>query len=93
MTEIVNLGRDIELSGKSGIVYHGKIYDKESENNFAGQAIVVLSNSSYEGKWHHNVNAIYMTDNAEQAFVDFQKSSRHISSNINSFGISKLWKY
>lgn len=70
--EIINLGREIELRGKSGTAYHGKILEKESETTVTGRAIVCLTNSWYEDAWKHHMNAVYMTDDAAQAFTDFQ---------------------
>ena len=75
MSEIINLGRDIEVFGRSGTTYYGKIFDKETDTTMSGPAIVCLTNSRFHNnQWHHQVNAVYNTEKAEQAFEDFKKA-------------------
>jgi hypothetical protein len=74
MGEILNLGREIEVVGKSGNTYNGKLHDKKSESTLTGRAIVCLTDSHFhDSQWHHHMNAVYMTENAQQAFDDFKK--------------------
>jgi hypothetical protein len=55
-----NSERNISLIGKSGHEYYGKIYDKSSDSNLAGQAIVCLSNTRWEDNhWQHHIRDIY----------------------------------
>jgi hypothetical protein len=67
-------GKDIELIGKSGERYSGKIYtDNDSTSSLTGRAIVCLSNSlQNENHWSHHVNAIYDTENVNDELARFQ---------------------
>jgi hypothetical protein len=67
-------GQDIELIGKSGERYSGKIYgDKNSSSSLTGRAIACLSNSSYnDNGWIHQVNAIYNTENITEELARFK---------------------
>ncbi len=60
--------------GKSGEVYHGKIYcDKNCETAIAGPAIICLTNSRFqEDQWHHRMNSIYMTSQVQAALAYFK---------------------
>lgn len=67
-------GQPVELHGKSGRVYPGTIYTKDSPSTPTAPALICLANSTYaEGTWQHRVNAIYATDNAEQERVRFSE--------------------
>lgn len=61
-------GQPVELYGKSGRAYLGKIYTKASHTlTLTSPALICLANSvCANGTWQHAVNAIYTTDNAEQ---------------------------
>lgn len=74
MTDILESGQDITLTGKSGERYSGKIYtDKNSLTTLSGQAIAVLSNSTEtEDGWNHHVNSIYNTGNASDELAHFK---------------------
>lgn len=67
-------GQDIELTGKTGTQYFGKIYsDKNSTSLLEGRAIACLTNSSYDnGKWTHHVNSIYNTENVNDELAHFK---------------------
>lgn len=80
MTDIVESGQDIELVGKSGERYSGKIYaDKNSTSALTGRAIACLTNSTYtDSGWTHQVNSIYNTDNIAEELAHF-KSREDIS--------------
>jgi hypothetical protein len=74
MQEILNLGQDIILTGKSGTTYRGRILDKESTTLSSAHAIVCLTNSYYsDGQWHHQFNAVYNTNNEKEAMAQFRK--------------------
>ena len=74
MKEILNLGQDILLTGKSGATYRGRILDKECTTISTSYAIVCLTNSYYsDGQWHHQFNAVFNTDNEREAVEQFQK--------------------
>jgi hypothetical protein len=74
MTEILNLGQDIILTGKSGATYRGRILDKASTTLSTSHAIVCLTNSYYaNGQWHHHFKAVYNTDNAQKAVEQFRE--------------------
>lgn len=67
-------GQPVELYGKSGRVYPGKIYTKAAPPTLKAPALICLANSTYaEGAWQHRVNAIYSTDNVEQERVRFSE--------------------
>jgi hypothetical protein len=70
---ITSFGEDIELTGRSGERYSGKIFaEKNSNVSCDGAAIVCLTNSSYEnGTWHHRFNAVFDTDNAASEISRF----------------------
>ena len=67
------MGEDIELVGKSGHRYVGKIYaDKNSTSTLSGRAIACLSNSVYSDRgWDHDVNSIYNTDSIANELAHF----------------------
>jgi len=70
----VECGQDIELVGKSGQRYTGKIYrDKNGHSAIAGRAIACLSNSRLEdGNWQHQINSIYNTENIQDELAHFK---------------------
>ncbi len=74
MTETTESGQNIELIGKSGQRYTGKIYsDKNSTSALTGRAIACLSNSSlHEGNWTHNMNSIYNTERVSNELEHFR---------------------
>jgi hypothetical protein len=74
MADTVEMGQDIELVGKSGARYYGKIYaDKNSTSNLSGRAIACLSNSTYtDHGWEHHVNSIYNTDSITNELAHFR---------------------
>ncbi len=74
MTDIVETGKDIELTGKSGERYAGKIYtNKHSTSSLTGRAIGCLSNSLLtDHGWSHQVNAIYNTDRVSDEMEHFK---------------------
>lgn len=67
-------GLDVQLSGKSGETYTGRIYaDKEANSTISGQTIVCLTNSDYtEGQWHHRVNSIFSSSDVRQTLEHFK---------------------
>ena len=67
-------GYDIELTGKSGTRYPGKIYsDKDSTSSLSGRAIACLTNSKRdESGWTHHVNSIYNTENVADELEHFK---------------------
>jgi hypothetical protein len=67
-------GHDVELLGKSGRRYNGKIYsEKNSTSSLGGKAIACLSNSSQnDSGWTHQVNAVYNTENIPGELAHFQ---------------------
>ena len=74
MNEIVNIGQNIELSGKSGRSYRGKILDKGATILSDFPAIVCLTHSHYaDGKWHHHMRNIYHVDHAKEAVEHFEQ--------------------
>jgi hypothetical protein len=74
MTDTVESGQDIELFGKSGERYTGKMYtDKNSTSSLTGKAIVCLTNSSHsDNGWTHQVNAIYNTERINDELAHFK---------------------
>jgi hypothetical protein len=70
----IESGSNIELTGKSGERYTGKIYaDKNSTSDITGASIACLSNSTLEeGGWTHRVNSIYNTNSATDELKQFQ---------------------
>jgi hypothetical protein len=68
-------GQPVELYGKSGRTYPGKIYGKSiPATTLTSPALICLANSTCaNGTWQHRVNAIYTTDNAEQERVRFSE--------------------
>ena len=74
MTDIANFGQAIDLYGKSGDRYSGRIYDKHCSSTFTGRAIVCLSNSSFSNhEWNHAMNSVYKTEDVLQAVLEFEK--------------------
>jgi hypothetical protein len=74
MQQILNLGQDIILTGKSGAIYRGRILDKECTTLSTSHAIACLTNSHYaDGQWHHHFNSVYNTDNEKEAVEQFQE--------------------
>lgn len=67
-------GQAIELRGKTGTAYTGKIYSsKDSASALSGSAIAVLSNSAYNNEgWEHQVNSIYNTERANDELDHFK---------------------
>lgn len=67
-------GEEIELVGKSGTRYHGKIYtDKNSTSGLHGRAIACLSNSVQSDQgWTHHINSIYNTENITDELSHFR---------------------
>lgn len=74
MTNAIERGQDIELTGKTGERYSGKIYaDKDSTSALTGRAIAVLSNSTQtEHGWEHRVNSVYNTENVAEELAHFK---------------------
>jgi hypothetical protein len=74
MTEQNETGQDIELVGKSGTRYAGKIYaDKNSTSGLSGRAIACLSNSAQtEQGWQHKINSIYNTESISGELSHFR---------------------
>jgi hypothetical protein len=70
---ITESGQDIRITGKSGDIFHGKIYaDKDSRTEFSGNVIVCLTNSRFaDNEWHHHMNSIYL-QYAETAMEHFK---------------------
>lgn len=75
MNEATETGEDIQLTGKSGETYFGKIYpDKNSSSAISGRAIACLSNSERTNEgWNHRVNSIYNTENITDELEHFQQ--------------------
>ena len=74
MNQILDLGQPITLSGKSGALYDGRIYSKESDDSFAGHAIVCLTNSTFhDHHWTHQINSVFRTDDAKASLQEFKK--------------------
>ena len=70
---ITNMGQDIELTGKSGQLYRGRILDKSSTLTSRFPAIVCLTNSHYSnGEWHHDMKNVYGTDDALEVLEHFR---------------------
>lgn len=74
MTEQKTTEQDIRLTGKSGQIYHGKIYsDKDDTATLSGRAIAILTNSTPSaGGWTHQVNSIYNTENIQAELAHFR---------------------
>lgn len=74
MADAIESGQDIELRGKSGEKYRGKIYaDKNSTSALSGRAIALLSNSmETEQGWQHQVNSIYNTESISDELSHFK---------------------
>ncbi len=66
-------GEEIELAGKSGQRYTGRIYAHDTIRcDLQGKAIACLSNSEYADEgWIHRVNSIYDTDDVGAELVRF----------------------
>lgn len=75
MYDTTESSQTIELMGKSGNRYTGKIYtDKSSTSSQSGKAIAVLSNSNYTNAgWVHHVNAIYNTESIPDELAHFKQ--------------------
>ena len=74
MSDKLESGQDIELVGKSGEYYTGKIYsDKNSSSTLTGRAIACLSNSTFaDNQWSHAINSIYNTENIKEELAHFK---------------------
>ena len=74
MADTVETGQDIELVGKSGERYYGKIYaDKNGSSTLTGRAIACLTNSTHTNNgWTHHVNSIYNTENVKDELAHFK---------------------
>jgi hypothetical protein len=70
----VETGQDVQLSGKSGETYTGKIYDgKDLSTGVTGNSIVCLTNSAYlEGQWHHKMNSIFSSSDIGETLAHFK---------------------
>ena len=74
MREIENFGNPVDLFGKSGNRYGGRIFEKKSQSSFSGPAIVCLSNSSIaDHEWKHKMNSIFRTDDAVKTMEEFKE--------------------
>jgi len=75
MADRIESGNDIELAGKSGASYSGKIYhDKNSTTTLPPKAIVCLSNSDIvDGRWQHQIRDIYNTHDVNHALAHFRE--------------------
>jgi len=74
MALILDIGQSITLSGQSGALYDGKIYDKSSDDAFSGHAIVCLTNSTFhDHHWTHQMNSVFRTHDAKTALEEFKK--------------------
>lgn len=75
MTDTNETGQDIELTGKSGAIYEGKIYsDKDSSSAYSSAVVVCLSNSAFtEDGWLHSISDIYDAPSARQALDHFNE--------------------
>lgn len=74
MHDAVESGQDIELTGKSGEKYRGKIYtEKDSHSTITGRVIAILTNSmeTAEG-WEHQANSIYNTENIQEELAHYR---------------------
>lgn len=74
MSTEADTGQDIELFGKSGHRYTGKIYkDKNSASGLNGRAIAILTNSlQTDTGWTHHVNSVYNTENVKDELEHFR---------------------
>ena len=74
MATSTETGQDIELVGRSGDRYTGKIYaEKDAATLLTGRAIALLPNSSqHNGEWTHRVNSIYNTENVNEELAHFR---------------------
>jgi hypothetical protein len=73
MTPILDIGQSITLSGQSGAIYHGRIYNKASDEPFLGHAIVCLTNSTFnDHQWRHNMNSIFRTNDTVSTLNEFK---------------------
>ena len=76
MIDIINTGQPIDLLGKSGERYLGRIYEKKSQSTFLGPAIVCLTNSTFsDHDWKHSMNSIYRTEDAIKSMEEFKERS------------------
>jgi hypothetical protein len=59
MTQILDIGQAVTLSGKSGALYDGRIYNKSSDDSLSGHAIACLTNSTFhDHHWTHKMNSV-----------------------------------
>jgi len=74
MADTIEWGQDIQLYGKSGECYTGKIYsDKNSTSTLTGRVIVCLTDSTRtDNGWVHHVNSIYNTENVANELAHFK---------------------
>jgi len=74
MTQILDIGQAITVSGKSGALYDGRIYNKSSDDSLSGHAIVCLTNSSFDDHhWSHKMNSVFRTSDAKSVLEEFKK--------------------
>ena len=74
MKRILDMGQPVTLSGRSGALYYGTIYNKCSDESFSGHAIVCLTNSIFhDHQWIHIMNSIFRTNNAKAVLLEFKK--------------------
>lgn len=74
MMEQNETGYDLQLTGKSGSTYEGRIYsDKQGNTTLPAPAIVCLSNSQLsDGQWQHQMRDIYDTADTQKAIEHFR---------------------
>jgi hypothetical protein len=73
MTDILNLGQEVELTGKSGATYRGRILDKGATTLAASPAIACLSNSYFaNGAWHHQIRDVFDTKDESETVAQFK---------------------
>ena len=67
-------GTDVQLRGKSGETYAGRIYaEKDARTSLSGKSIVCLTNSSFsDGQWHHRMNSIFSSDDLQNTLEHFK---------------------
>lgn len=74
MTQILDIGQAVTLSGKSGALYDGRIYNKASDESLSGHAIACLTNSTFhDHHWTHKMNSVFRTNDAKAVLEDFKK--------------------
>jgi hypothetical protein len=74
MTEMIDWGNEVELYGKSGASYKGRIYtDQNSATDLSGRTIVCLTNSRIkDGVWEHQIEDIYGSNDPQDALTHFK---------------------